>query len=59
MIGHGRNRVPTIHIIDLARIVKKVVKEGSNLPYIFAIDKTKRPTQKRLVKAIAKGMGTG
>lgn len=27
--------------------------------YIFAIDKTKRPTQKRLVRHISKGMGTG
>jgi len=44
VIGNGRNRVPTIHIIDLARIVRRVVVEGSTLQYIFAIDKTKRPT---------------
>lgn len=59
IVGAGRNRVPTIHIIDLARIVKRVVTQGSPLPYIFAIDRTKRPTQKRLVKSVAVGMGTG
>lgn len=59
VLGEGRNRVPTIHIIDLARIVKRVVTASSPLPYIFAIDRTKRPTQKRLVKAIAGGIGTG
>jgi adenylate kinase len=31
VIGNGRNRVPTIHIIDLARIVRRVVVEGSTL----------------------------
>lgn len=59
VLGDGRNRVPTIHIIDLARIVKRVVLKGSLLNYIFAIDRTKRPSQKRLVKSIASGMGTG
>lgn len=59
MLGDGRNRVPTIHIIDLARIVKRVVFKDSAQQYIFAIDKTKRPTQKRLIKAVASGIGTG
>jgi len=59
VVGGGRNRVPTIHIIDLARIVRRVVCEGSPLQYIFAIDRTKRPTQTRITKAVAKGMGTG
>jgi adenylate kinase len=58
VVGNGRNRVPTIHIIDLARIVRRVVNEGSDLKYIFAMDKTKRPTQKRIIKSISKGVGT-
>ena len=29
VLGDGRNRVPTIHIIDLARIVKRVVSQES------------------------------
>ena len=57
-IGKGDNLVPTIHVIDLARLVKKVVDKKPESYYIFALDKTKNPTQKRLVDAIAKGMGT-
>ena len=60
IIGEGDNLVPTIHIIDLARLVRRVVIENPRVyPYIFAIDKTRKPTQKRLISEIAKGMGTG
>lgn len=58
-IGKGDNLVPTIHVIDLARLVKKVVKRHPESYYIFAIDKTRNPTQKRLVEALSKGIGTG
>lgn len=52
--------MPTIHIIDLARLVRRVVIENpKDHPYIFAIDKTRKPTQKRLIQEISKGMGTG
>ena len=58
-IGEGENSVPTIHITDLARLVRRVVIEDPKVhPYIFAIDKTTRPTQKRLIQAISKGIGT-
>ena len=58
-IGEGENLVPTIHIIDLARLVRRVViDDPKEHPYIFAIDKTRRPSQKRLIQAISKGMGT-
>jgi len=60
IIGDGENLVPTIHIIDLARLVRRVVVENPKVhPYIFAIDKTRKPTQKRLITEISKGMGTG
>ena len=43
----------------MARLVRRVVVEAPKLhPYIFAIDKTRKPTQKRLITEIAKGMGT-
>ena len=59
-IGEGENLVPTIHVIDLARLVRRVVIENPKVhPYIFAIDKTRRPTQKRLITEVSKGMGTG
>ena len=49
-IGEGENLVPTIHIIDLARLVRRVViDDPKEHPYIFAIDKTRRPSQKRLI----------
>ena len=60
IIGDGENLVPTIHIIDLARLVRRVVIENPKVhPYIFAIDKTRRPTQKRIITEVSKGMGTG
>ena len=60
IIGEGENLVPTIHIIDLARLVRRVVIENPKVhPYIFAIDKTRKPTQKRFITEVSKGMGTG
>jgi len=51
--------IPTIHIVDLARVVKKIIDHNVKKDYIFAVDKTKRPSQKRLVKSISNGIGTG
>ena len=59
IIGDGKNLIPTIHIIDLARVVKKIIDNNIKKDYIFAVDKTKRPSQKRLVKSISNGIGTG
>ena len=60
ILGEGENLVPTIHIIDLSRLVRRVVIENpKEHPYIFAIDKTRKPTAKRLITEISKGMGTG
>jgi adenylate kinase len=57
-VGDGKNLVPTIHVKDLARLVNKIVQKRPESYYVFALDKTKNPTQKRLVSSIAKGMGT-
>jgi adenylate kinase len=67
--GKGDNLIPTIHIIDLARLVRrmvsaqvaKTVQDKSLLKkqYIFAIDRTAKATQKKLIEAISKGIGTG
>jgi len=51
--------IPTIHVIDLARIVRRVVKDKIIKPYIFAVDRTPKPTAKRLMKAISEGVGSG
>jgi hypothetical protein len=55
----GDNLIPTIHINDLARCTKKLVIDNIDKTYIFAVDRTKKPTQKRLVEAISKDIGTG
>jgi len=44
ILGKGDNLIPTIHIIDLARLVCRIVNDKPDHPYIFAIDKTKKPT---------------
>lgn len=44
-IGEGDNLVPTIHVVDLARLVRRIVQDKpTGRPYIFAIDKTRNPT---------------
>jgi len=58
-IGEGKNLVPTVHVKDLARMVKKVYETKPEKQYIFAIDNTRRPTQKKLISAISNGIGTG
>jgi adenylate kinase len=40
----GKNLIPTIHIIDLARVVRRIVQDRVTKQYIFAIDRTVRPT---------------
>lgn len=58
-IGKGDNLVPTIHVIDLARLVKRIVDRRPNQYYIFAVDRTRKPTMKNIVEALANGIGTG
>jgi len=41
--------VPTIHVTDLARMVKRVYESKPERRYIFGIDNTKKPTQKKLI----------
>jgi len=51
--------VPTIHVTDLARMVKKISEAAPERQYIFGIDNTRKPTQKKLICAISEGIGTG
>ena len=46
-LGVGKNYVPTIHVKDLARMVKKIYETKPPIPekqYIFATDNTRKPT---------------
>jgi len=51
--------LPTIHVKDLAGMVKKVYESKPERKYIFAVDNNKKPTQKKIVSAISNGIGTG
>ena len=59
VLGKGDNLIPTINIRDLARATKRIIDDDIKKNYIFCVDKTKRPTQKRIVQAISSGIGTG
>lgn len=58
-VGDGNNLVPTVHVKDLARMVFKVFEKKPDRKYIFAVDNNQKPTQKKLIKAISNGIGTG
>jgi len=59
IVGEGNNLVPTIHVTDLARMTKKIFESQPERQYIFGIDNTKKPTQRKLIQAISEGIGTG
>lgn len=58
-VGEGNNLLPTIHVTDLARMVKAIYEKKPSRKYIFAIDNNPKPTQKKLIAAISNGIGTG
>ena len=51
--------IPTVHIKDLAKIIKMVAEKKPEQKYIFAIDQTKDKTMKNLISCISRGIGTG
>jgi hypothetical protein len=57
---NGDNSIPTIHVKDLAKIVKKII--NGNKPegkYIFAVDQTEDKSMKSIVSTISRGIGSG
>ncbi len=48
-----------MHVRDLARFVKKVSEQKPEVPYLFAVDRTKDARAKSIVEGISKGMGSG
>jgi adenylate kinase len=58
-LNEGNNKIPTIHLKDLARFVVKVAEnppEGS--PYLLAFDETEVKTQKAIIQSISSGVGS-
>ena len=58
IIGEGNNFLPTIHILDLVKVIKQVVTIKPNEHYIFACDNTKNPSMKNIIGSIAQGVGS-
>jgi hypothetical protein len=58
-LNDGNNLIPTIHVKDLARIVKQVIERKPEQRYIFAVDQTEDKTLKSLISSISRGIGTG
>lgn len=58
-IDDGENNLPTIHVVDLVRLVKKLYETKPDKKYVFAIDNTVDRRQKSIIQAISSGIGTG
>jgi hypothetical protein len=39
--------------------IEKIVERSPKIPYILAVDHNPKPTQRKIVEAISKGIGTG
>jgi adenylate kinase len=59
VFGKGKNRIPTVHTADLVTYIEKIVEKTPKLPYILALDHNPKPTQRKIIEAISKGIGTG
>jgi hypothetical protein len=44
VLGDGKNLIPTIHVRDLARTVRRIIDDDLTKNYIFCVDKTRKPT---------------
>lgn len=58
-VGDGENRVPTIHVQDLARATKFITDSKPDKHYVIAVDSTVDSRQKEIISAVSKGIGTG
>jgi len=57
IIGDGENHIPTIHVLDLVQVIKRIIKFKPNVNYIYACDRTKNPSFKNIITSISKGIG--
>lgn len=59
IIGDGLNSIPTIHVLDLVQVIRKILDFKPITRYIVAVDKTKNNTLKNILKSISKCFGEG
>ena len=57
IVGEGDNFLPTIHVLDLVQVIKRVIERKPNQRYIFACDRTKNPTMKNILRSIGNSIG--
>ena len=57
ILGEGKNYLPTIHILDLIKIIRKIVETKPEQKYFFVKDKTKFPTMRNILNSIGMGIG--
>ena len=57
ILGEGDNFLPTIHILDLIQVIKRIIEKKPTQKYFFVCDKTKNPTMKNIIRSIGKSIG--
>ena len=57
IVGEGKNYIPTIHILDLVKIIRKIIEKKPAQKYFFVRDKTKIPTMRNILNSIGMGIG--
>ena len=58
LVGDGKNFIPTIHILDLVKIIRKIIEKKPEQKYFFVADKTKNPCLKNILNSIGMGVGS-
>ena len=57
ILSEGKNFIPTIHILDLIKIIRKIIETKPEQKYFFVKDKTKFPTMRNILNSIGMGIG--
>ncbi|KAI4891646.1 hypothetical protein NFI96_024852 [Prochilodus magdalenae] len=58
VFGEGSNIIPTIHIMDLARVVQNIIDHKPKPQYLLAVDDSKN-TMEDIIRAISFRLGPG
>ncbi|XP_077566868.1 adenylate kinase 7-like [Stigmatopora nigra] len=58
IFGEGTNFIPTIHVLDLAKVIQNLIEVKPKSKYILAIDESKSKLED-IVKAISHVLGPG
>ena len=62
VIGHGQNKLPTIHVEDLSRFVRYLSDDSGayiQKQYLLAVDQCKQSSQREIMTALSESLGSG